>query len=85
MDYLLLKWGTVKAWEMENNPEAFNILKKYMKEAPYGCAFDHPSYDRKNLLCQVIDKFDGEIQLDWTGEKVEREKAKKYIRDYGKS
>lgn len=28
-DYLLLKWGTLKGWNFENSPEAFEALREY--------------------------------------------------------
>jgi len=46
---------------------------------------DHPTEERKQLLCKVIDKLNGEIQNDWTGEMLSKEEAKKYILEYGKS
>ena len=83
-DYLLLKWGTVKGWNFENtDSEAFNLLRKYMKSSPAsGCMTDHPNDERKKILCDIIDKMDGEIQNDWTGDILSKEDAKKYVMEY---
>jgi len=35
------------------------------------------------MLCEVIDLIDGEIQNDWTGEKMTKDEAKKYVLEYG--
>ena len=83
-NYLLLKWGTVKGWSFnDTDSEVFKIFKKYMEgSTTLGCMTDHPNEDRKKLLCDVIEKFDGEIQNDWDGEFYTKEKAKDYIMNY---
>lgn len=85
-DSLLLKWGTVKRWDFKNEDcEAWQLLKEYLKDSPLSCMANHPTEERKELLCKVIDKLNGEIQNDWTGEIMTKEEAKKYILQYGKS
>jgi len=85
-DSLLLKWGTVKGWNFEKEDcEAWQLLKEYLKDTGFSCMTDHPTEERKQLLCKVIDKLNGEIQNDWTGEMLSKEEAKKYILEYGKS
>jgi len=79
-DYLLLKWGTVKGWDFNDTScEAFELLKKYMKDSQASCIADHPDENMKKLLCEIIDKMDGIIENDWTGEVLSEEAAKKYI------
>jgi len=82
---LLLKWGTLKGWHFESEEsEAFKLAKKYLKNSPMSCAMDHPDEDRKKMLCEIIDKLDGEIKNDWTGEMLTKDQAKKYVMEYGK-
>lgn len=84
-DSLLLKWGTVKGWDFEDvDCEAFQLLKKYLENAPASCMADHPDETRKKLLCEIIDKMDGEIQEDWGGEMLSKEAAKDYVMNYGR-
>ena len=83
-DKLLLKWGTVKAWDFETTEcKAFELLKEYMEDAPMSCVTDHPDESRKKLLCRVIDEMDGEIQNDWAGEMMTKDEAKDYVMTYG--
>lgn len=44
----------------------------------------HDSPEQKKLLCKMIDEVNGYIQLDWTGEIIDKEVAKKYIMEYNK-
>lgn len=80
---LLLKWGTVKGWDsLSEKSQA--ILQRYFAEGePLSCAEDHPDEGRREILCELIDQLDGDIQNDWTGEKMSKEYAKKYVREYG--
>lgn len=85
-DYLLLKWGTLKGWCFGNSPEAFKALKKYGKLGmSYGAMTQHDSPEQKELICIMIDKVNGKVQNDWSGEIYDnKEDAKKYVMDYGK-
>lgn len=85
-DYILLKWGTLKGWDFTNSPEAAKALKKYIKIGFIMSAMmqkDTP--EQKALICTMIDKVNGTVQNDWTGEYYtnDREKAKKYVMEYG--
>ena len=83
-DYVLLKWGTIKAWDLENSPEAFEALKKYGElGVSLSAVAQDDTNEQKELLCQVIDKVNGTVQNDWSGEIYsDKEEAKKYIREY---
>ncbi len=39
---------------------------------------------RVEILCQLIEKFDGPISNDWSGEDYTKEQPIAYVRDYGK-
>jgi hypothetical protein len=85
-DYLLLKWGTLKGWCFKHSPEAFEALKEYNKLGSYLSAMAQRDTERqKELICIMIDKVNGPVSSDWTGEDWtnDREKAKRYILEYG--
>jgi hypothetical protein len=80
---LLLKWGTVKGWELHTD-EAIDALQKW---ADFGVCpsamLQRDTPEQQQALLEAIDFMD-EIVLDWTGEKVSREEAKKYVLEYRK-
>lgn len=82
--YLLLKWGTVKGWSnLDKSAPYFPLFEKYMEDASISCMTDNPTQERKELLCQFINLFDGQIQNDWTGEIYKnKQDAIKYIMEY---
>lgn len=80
---LTLKWGTVKAWDIESD-EAVAALKKWADFGMCASAALHvDSPEQKQALIEAIDFMD-EIWLDWEGIKVTREEAKQYVLNYGK-
>jgi hypothetical protein len=82
--YLLFKWGTLKGWNVPDG-ECLELLKKYFADGqPLGCAADRPGEDRKKILCDLIDKFDGTMSNDWDGNEYTKDEAKKYVMEYGK-
>lgn len=85
-DYILLKWGTLKGWCFENSPEAFEALQEYDKIGSSMSAMMQDDTPRqKELICTMIEKVNGEVQNDWSGEVyVNKEDAKKYVMEYGK-
>ena len=79
--YLLLKWGTLKGGNIPEN--LMPLLKEYFKDGvSMSVATDRPDKKRKEILCKIIDSFDGPITNDWTGKKMSKEKAKKYVMEY---
>lgn len=77
------KWGTIKGYSAADNSEALPLLKEYMAGWNAGNGkFDHPDEERKMLLCEAIDKFDGTIKSHWTGEEMTKEEAKKHVMEY---
>jgi hypothetical protein len=84
-DYVTLKWGTLKSWNIQN-PETWSIMEKYFELGQSMSAMMQRDTDeQKELLCQVIDKIGEPVYLDWDGEYVSTEEAKEYIRNYRKS
>lgn len=81
-EHLLLKWGTLKGWELESDT-SMSALRKY---ADYGYAMSavaqRDTDEQKQALCELIDAIDGEIVNDWSGETMTKDEAKKYVMEY---
>jgi hypothetical protein len=81
-EYLLLKWGTLKGWKLENE-KTRAIMKRYIDLGmSMGAMTQHDTPEQKNIICELIDTIDGEITNDWSGEKMTKEAAKKYVVEY---
>lgn len=80
---LLLKWGTVKGWSGLSD-QSLEIMKRFFAGGIcMSAAADHPDAGRKAILVELIDQLDGEIHNDWSGEKMSKDEAKKYVLEYG--
>lgn len=78
-EYLLLKWGTLKGWNLESDA-SLAALKRYADEGVSVSAMAQDDSDaQKQALCELIDAIDGEIQNDWTGKVMSKDEAKKYV------
>jgi len=79
---LSLKWGTIKGWD-NLTEKSQEIIKRFFADGMcMSAAMDKPGEERRAILCELIDQFDGEIKNDWTGEKMSKDDAKKYVREY---
>lgn len=80
---LMLKWGTIKGWEVRTD-RSKEILKKYVSlGASAGAAQQRDTPEQKQLICDLIDAVDCEtIYLAWSGEDVSKEAAKAYVMGY---
>lgn len=86
-DYILLKWGTLKGWCLENSPEAFEALKEYGEiGSSFSAMMQRDTPRQKELICTMIDKVNGTVTLDWDGIDCtdDHQKAKDYVMNYGK-
>jgi len=83
-DELTLKWGTLKAWHF-HSPEAVALLKEYGEIGQSMSAMMQRDTPRqKEIICELIDLGTFEkVYLDWDGEYISKEEAKKYVREYG--
>ncbi len=80
---LTLKWGSVKGWD-DLSEKSQEIMQRYFADGiPMSAMADKPTQDRREILCELIDQFGGEIWNDWDGVKMSKEDAKKYVREYG--
>lgn len=83
-EHLLLKWGTLKGWNLESDA-AMAALQKYADagEVSASAMAQHDTDAQKQALCDLIDAVDGEIQNDWSGEMMTKDEAKSYVLNYG--
>jgi hypothetical protein len=82
-EQLLLKWGTIKGWDGLSD-KSVEIVKRFFADGMcMSAAMDKPDAGRRAILCELIDQLDGEIQNDWSGEKMSKDEAKKYVLEYG--
>lgn len=82
-DYLMLKWGTLKGYELESDG-AKDALNSYLAAGDRSISViaQHDSEEQKRLLCAVVDSIRGVIVNDWSGEEMTKDEAKKYILEY---
>ena len=84
-EYLTLKWGTLKAWNLKND-KSKELLKKYHEiGSSLSAMLQKDTQEQKKIICRIIDECDAEtIYLDWDGKYVSKDEAKKYVMEYGK-
>lgn len=82
-DYISLKWGTLKAWNIQSE-KAKKVLRKYQSLGTSISAMtQNDTHEQKDLICELIDASNVDtIYLDWDGIDISKEEAKKYVRDY---
>lgn len=82
-DSIGFKWGTLKFWEIDD-PETVALLRKWQRLGySMSAAMHHDTPEQKEILCQIIDRIDGEIWNDWDGVVMTKDAAKKYVMEYG--
>lgn len=84
-EYLRLKWGTLKAWNInEDNEKAIAALRRWEAEGScVSAACQEDTETQKQSICDLIDAINGPITRDWTGESMTKEEAKQYVLIYG--
>lgn len=82
-DYISLKWGTLKSWHLHSE-KGLELLQKYHAiGSSLSAMTQRDTAEQKQLICEMIDECNAEtIFLDWDGEDVSKEKAKKYVMEY---
>lgn len=85
-EHLVLKWGALKGWKFDHASPFSEALKRYHDagEVCFSVMQQRDSEDQKKALCEAIDVVDGEIINDWSGEKMTKDEAKKYVMEYSK-
>lgn len=82
-DNLRLKWGTLKDWSAVKDPVTRRMIQDYLKlGASISAMAQHDTPEQKQLLCNIIDRIDGDIINDWSGERYTKEQAKQYVMEY---
>jgi len=85
INYLTLKWGTLKAWNFVGNEEAIKLLKRYNEIGSSPSAMmQRDTPEQQGIICKLIELVPGKIYLDWEDRYVSQEEAKRYVLDYGK-
>lgn len=81
-EWLELKWGTLKGWSLKRE-ETRSIMRRYIDLGASASAMSqHDTPEQKVLICDLIDALDGEIVNEWSGEKMSKEEAKRYVNEY---
>jgi hypothetical protein len=81
-DYILLKWGSLKGWEM-NSEKGKQLGDEYLKHGRSMSAMAQKDDPRqKEIILEMIDECDGSIQNDWDGNHYTKQQAKDYITGY---
>jgi hypothetical protein len=84
-NYITLKWGTLKAWEVEGNDEAIKLITHYLEMGSSLSAMtQRDTPEQKEIICKLIDLMPGKILLEWDEQYVSKEDAKDYVMNYGK-
>jgi hypothetical protein len=81
-DHLNLKWGTLKEWKFSGD-KARELLRRYHEiGSSYSAMAQHDTPEQVEIICALIDECPGDIYLDWDGQYVGKDEAKKYVREY---
>ena len=84
---LTLKWGTLKAWNLNENGPAFAAYKRYHEAGKVmaGAMQQDDTDAQRDAICEIIDALNSDtVYLDWDGKDVSKDEAKAYVRDYRK-
>lgn len=81
-DYIILKWGTLKAWNFESEKGKALIKKYFGIGSNLSAICQKDTQEQKELICKMIDIVIGKIYLDWEGIYVTKKEAKKYVMEY---
>lgn len=82
-EYLLLKWGTLKGWNLGDNEAALAAARRYDEQpVSMGAMQQRDTPEQKQAICDMIDAINGPITNDWTGEQMTKDEAKACVREY---
>jgi hypothetical protein len=85
-DYILLKWGTLKAWDVSASPASQAILRRYLELGTSMSAMaQRDTPEQKELICELLRQHQGTITSDWDGTVYTPEQAVDYVMNYPKS
>lgn len=83
---LTLKWGTLKAWNLDENGPAYAAYERWFDEGScVSAAMHRDTPTQKKAICDIIDALNADtVYLDWDGKDVSKDEAKRYVMEYGK-
>jgi len=83
-DFITLKWGTLKSWKL-SNPAFEPLIDEYNREGgtSMSAMAQRGTPRQKEIICEMIEIIGKPVYLDWDGEYVSVEEAKKYVMEYG--
>lgn len=84
---LILKWGTVKGWDLDNDASIAALQKWADFGSTMSAMAQRDTPEQKQALCDAIDVIaagGGKIFNDWDGEYMTAEAAKKYVMEYNR-
>jgi len=77
-EHLTLKWRTLKDWHF--GEWARPLMEEYNKIGQSMSAMMKRDTQRqKEIICEIIDKIDCKVYMDWEGKYVSKREAKKYV------
>ena len=81
-DYILLKWGSLKGWEL-HSAKGKNLSDEYINNGRSMSAMLQKDNTRqKEIILEMIDECNGTIQNDWDGLYYTKEQAREYVTGY---
>lgn len=84
-EHLLLKWGTLKGWDLAGNEKAQAIAQRFLDIGmSASAAMQRNTPEQDEILCELIDAMNGPITNDWEGKDMTKDEAKAYVRNYRK-
>jgi len=78
-DYITLKWGTLKSWQLTSNRGRELIKRYYELGTCMSAALQHDTPEQKRIICEIIDIVPGDIYLAWDDKYVSKGEAKQYV------
>src|SRR3546814_20819001 len=82
-EHLLLKWGTLKGWNLGDNAAAREAAVRYEAGGMSMSAMaQHDTPEQKQALCDLTDAINGPITNDWSGETTTKDDDKTNIIEY---
>lgn len=81
-EHLLLKWGTLKGWKLESEASIAAFNRYAAEPTALGAMQQRNTDTQRQAICDLLDAIDGPITNDWSGEKMTKDEAKKYVLEY---
>ena len=83
VEYITLKWGTLESWNLTSEAGRDLLAKYYALGYAPSAMEQYDTDEQKALICQMIGVCNAiEIYIDWYGEFVTKDEAKKYVNEY---